>query len=467
LEIKGKKILIVGLGRAGLAAARFAVGRGAQVTITDAKPAEMLERFMGELPEEVHTELGGHREESFTEADLIVVSPGVPPIDELRAAEAASVEVIDEAELAARYISGDLVGVTGTNGKSTTTVLLAKMLERLDRPVFAGGNLGVSLIRCADTEAAGPDGIVVAELSSFQLQRAPTIRPRVAVLLNIDEDHLDRHADMEEYAAAKARIFANQSSSDFAVVNGDQPACLEAARLGNGRLLAFRDTKSVEEGAFLSGDELVIRPPEGEELRIPGSIVALTGRHNLSNALAACLTASLFGVSAKAMREALSSFRGLAHRMQEVGVVDGVRYYDDSKATNVSSAVGSLSGLDDRFVLIGGGKHKGSSYAPLRPVLEERCEGIVLIGQAAEQMERELAGAAPIERAGDMTEAVEKGASLARPGVAVVLCPACSSYDMFRDFEERGDAFARAVLDRKEAASSDGSGLPESERRRS
>jgi UDP-N-acetylmuramoylalanine--D-glutamate ligase len=311
--------------------------------------------------------------------------------------------------------------------------------------VFVGGNLGVSLIRSADSEASGPNGVVVAELSSFQLQRAPGIHPRVAMLLNIDEDHLDRHADMEEYVAAKSRIFANQTAADFAIVNGDQEPCREAARAGNGRVLTFRDGEEVEVGAFLSAEELVIRPPVGAEIRIPGSVIALTGRHNWSNGLAACLAASLFGVSAQRMREVLATFEGLAHRMQAVGEIDGVSFFDDSKATNVSSAVGSLSGLGRKFVLIAGGKHKGSSYAPLRPILERAAEGAVLIGEAAALMEEQLAGATRIDRATTLDEAVRKAFALARPGMGVVLCPACSSYDMFRDFEQRGEAFAQAV----------------------
>lgn len=458
MERKEANILVVGLGRAGLAAANFMAGRGHRVTITDAKSADQLEPWITRLDASVARELGGHREATFCGADLIVTSPGVPSIAPLEKARRAGVEIIDEAELASRQVCGELIGVTGTNGKSTTTVLIGKMLESLGRPVFVGGNLGIPLIACAETEAAASDGIVVAELSSFQLQRTPTLHPRVAVLLNLEADHLDRHADMKEYAEAKSRIFARQESADYAVVNGDDEKCLQLARRGAAVPLLFRDGIPLRTGAFLEDDTLVIRAPGAAEMRLDGDAVALAGRHNLKNALAACLVAALFGVKEAAMLQVLRTFTGLPHRMQFVDTVDGVRFFNDSKATNVSAAVGSLSGLHAPFVLIAGGRHKGTRYRPLRSVLETYGVGVVLIGEAAERMAADLDGVAPITRAADMQAAVRHAfrhaveAKTKRTVPAVVLCPACSSYDMFRDFVHRGQTFEAAVkaLQRRE-----------------
>lgn len=441
-----QKILIVGLGRAGMAAASFAAKSGGRVVVTDSRGREHFKQILALLPESVELELGGHRMESFLRTDLIVVSPGVGPIEELKAAAKAGIPVIDEAQFAASLIRGELIAVTGTNGKSTTSVLLARMLRETGRPVFVGGNLGNPLTECLSTEACNEGGLVVAELSSFQLQRSPDIAPSVAVLLNLNEDHLDRHKDMEEYAEAKEMIFRNQTSDDWALVNGDQEICISLARKHQGRLLYFSDRKKADSkpGGYLDGDTIVIALPDREEVRIFAGSIPLHGRHNLTNACAAAIIASLYGADSNDIQNGLRAFEGLPHRMQKTGILEGVTFYNDSKATNVSAAVGTLQGLEGRFVLIAGGRHKGSSYSPLLSVLQDRCDALVLIGEAAKRMKKELGGAARVVTAGDMKEALYEAYRLASPGSSVVLCPACSSYDMFEDYEKRGDAFAEA-----------------------
>ncbi len=441
-----KKYLVVGFGRAGKAAASFLVSRGHFVKVTDSRGLDKFDAKQLELPQEVELEMGGHRLESFLSADMIIASPGVPWIDEMRAARKAGVPIVDEAQLAAWEIKGDLIAITGTNGKSTTTVLLGKMLEATERDVFFGGNLGNPLIECVEKDAAKKGGLVVGELSSFQLQRCPDLRPKTAVLLNLDEDHLDRHENMEEYAQAKAMIFKNQTQHDWALVNGDQEKCLSIGQSSKGNLLMFRDGVEVKKGGYLKGDRILVTLPGREPLEISSEGMALNGRHNLKNALAASIVASIYGVSRKNIEDVLRKFAGLPHRMQRIGTHCGVGFYDDSKATNVSSAVGTLQGLEGRFVLIAGGKHKGSSYEPLKEVLSAGCDALVLLGEAAPIMEAQLTTSVPkVVRVEDMKEAVFEAFRRAGEESSVVLCPACSSYDMFEDFEKRGEAFAEAV----------------------
>ncbi len=445
MDLAGKSVLVVGLGLSGVAAARFCAHKQARVTVNDIRNAEALAVPLGRLPGTVQVVLGAHPESLFSSVDLIVLSPGVPPLPALDAARAAGVQILGEIELAAQYLDGEVVAVTGTNGKSTTTSWIGEMLAGLGRPLFVGGNLGVPLIEAAGTGAAGPDGIAVAELSSFQLETCTSLRPKVALLLNLTEDHLDRYGSMEDYAAAKARIFAAQTDEDWAVVNGDQPDCVALTAAIGARVLRFSVTGSVDHGASLSGDDIVLRIRGRAPMHLSTGTIGLVGRHNLENAMAAGLAASLLGAGRDQIQAALDNFGGLPHRMQHVGERRGVRFYNDSKATNVSAVVGSLSGFPGQYVLVAGGRHKGAPYTPLRSVLQGRARGLVLLGEAADQLAEDLAGVAPIQRAETLAEAVQKAARLAEPGEAVVLSPACSSYDMFTNFEMRGEAFAAAV----------------------
>jgi UDP-N-acetylmuramoylalanine--D-glutamate ligase len=459
VELSGKRVLVVGLGRSGLGAALLCLARGAVVTVTDSRaPADLagpLERLGGRAT----LDLGGHSDESFAAAELIVLSPGVPELPQLVAARRRGAQILGELELAYRFIQAPVVAITGTNGKSTTTSLLGAMIEASGRPTFTGGNLGAPLVEAVGSEASGPGGALVLELSSFQLETVSSFRAQVALLLNLSEDHLDRHPSYEAYLVAKARIFERQTAVDFAVINGapDQlPECLRLLRSGGeaGQTLAFcgaRDAalpSGVAAGAWADDEALWVQLPQAAAESVPRALLRLPGRHNLQNALAALLGARLAGAGIDACARGLEGFSGLPHRMELVAEAGGVRYYNDSKATNVGAVVGSLSGFERRVVLIAGGKDKGGDYQPLIPVLQQAARCVVLIGAAADRIAGALQGSGvPIQRAEDLPAAVRLAATLARPSEAVVLSPACSSYDMFVNYEERGRVFARAARD--------------------
>ncbi|HEX2570040.1 MAG TPA: UDP-N-acetylmuramoyl-L-alanine--D-glutamate ligase [Polyangia bacterium] len=468
-RLEGRRVVVVGAGRTGVAVARFATERGARAVLTDVRAESALAGALAGLPAAVELELGGHREASFRAADLIVISPGVPPsLPELRAARDAGIPVLGEVELASRYVKAPIVAVTGTNGKSTVTSLCGEIAVATGRPAFVGGNLGTPLITAVGTPAAEVGGIVVCEVSSFQLETCETFHPRAAVLLNITPDHLDRHGSMTAYADAKMRVVRNLGEGDVFVWNEDDPVSAEAyGRHAGGWLPTLtystrgrpqhrwvRDlgdgVVSFEVGGYLDGETLVLRlppPAAQEEERYPASELALVGRHNLGNALAAFLAMRGSGVATAAeVREGARRFRPLPHRMELVGEWHGVRFYDDSKGTNVAAVVASLDGFPKPFLLIAGGRDKGGSYAPLREVLgRNMARGAILIGEAADKIASALEGVVPIHRAASMDEAVTRAAALAVGGDAVVLSPACSSFDMFDNYEHRGRVFRAAV----------------------
>ena len=443
MELSGKNAMVVGLGESGLAVVRFLAARGAHVRVNDRRDAETLGAAATEVAAlDADLVLGGHPDSAFEGLDLIVVSPGVPPLPQLDEAERRGVPVMSEVELAARFIEAPLVAITGTNGKSTVTTLIGEMCRRLGRPVFIGGNLGRPMIEAAGTDAGAQGGLVIVELSSFQLERVSQMKAHVAVLLNITPDHLDRYRSFEAYAAAKARIFERQDAEDFAVLPADAPDLRELI-VDDGTVVLFDgrngDVRVVDE--VLTDTQSSLRVPVGE-LRIRGS-------HNVSNACAAVLVARLLGVRDDDIASVLREFKGLAHRMQYVRSVDGVEYIDDSKATNVGAAVASIDGLTGstgKIVLIAGGVDKGGSYQPLRRRMSEDGRGVVVLGEAASLLERAFTDS-PIElrHATSMRDAVTRAAELARPGDTVLLAPACSSFDMFRSYAERGDHFQRAV----------------------
>ncbi len=446
LDLNDKRVLVVGLGRSGIAAARLCAGQGARVTVTDKRPASDLAAATAQLPGDVARELGGHRRETFLAADLIVLSPGVPEIPELAAARTAGVAITGELELAGQFVSAPIVAITGTNGKSTTTTLIGEMLRATGRPTFVGGNLGEPLAEAIGTPAAEADGFCVVEASSFQLETVRTFRPRVAVLLNITPDHLDRYDGMDGYVAAKARIFAAQDAADYAVVNADDLLSVRAAATAPSRQLQFSIARPLAAGAWLQDGALaVLVPGEGVET-YPADLPWLAGqRHNQANALAALLAARLAGASREAARAGLLGFRPLAHRMELVADAGGVAYYDDSKGTNVGAVVAALDGFPRPVVLIAGGRDKGGDYAPLAEVLARVGRAAILIGEAADKMEAAFRGHVPVQRAATMEAAVTAARASARPGDVVVLSPACSSFDMFRDYAHRAEVFRTAV----------------------
>jgi UDP-N-acetylmuramoylalanine--D-glutamate ligase len=433
MDLSGKHVVVVGLGKSGIAAARLALAHGARVTGTDAAPIAKLSPEIQRLGATLVC--GSHEGVPFPSADLIVVSPGVPELTELAVAERAGVPVIGELELALGFTDVPAIAVGGTNGKSTTTTLLGDMLKAAGKRTFVGGNLGTPL-----SDVVGdPWDVLVLEVSSFQLERAPSFRPRVSILLNVTEDHLDRYPSFDDYAAAKGNAFVNQGPDDVAIVPAGDAVCLEQARRGRGRLVTFGP-----EGAYAVEPRMVVERATGERFSLADS--ELHGWHNFGNAAAAIAAARAFGVERGAIERAIAGFRALGHRMALAGVVDGIRFYDDSKATNVGAAVTALSGLfEPRGVLIAGGRDKLGSYAPLVQALAQKGRAAVLIGEAAERIAEAVGDTVPVERAASLGDAVRAAHRLARPGDAVLLAPACSSFDMFASYAERGDRFVEAV----------------------
>jgi UDP-N-acetylmuramoylalanine--D-glutamate ligase len=462
MKLDGKRVTVVGLAQTGISVARFLASRGARVTITDSQGAGRLaDRVAALAGAGVTFELGGHVLESFTRADLVVMSPGVPELHETRAARAAGVEVIAEIELAYRFLHPDahLIAITGTNGKSTTTALTGALCQAFSDmgapPTFCGGNLGNHpLIDAVDHPANTAGGFVVAEVAGFMLETCTSFRPKVAACLNITEDHLDRYGTMDVYASMKTRVYQWQTEHDAAIANAGCARTLAGAQKARSTLYLFDSSHEVERGAFFapgdSGDRghIVLRLGAGEDERYPVADLPIIGTHNLENAMAAYLAARLSGVPAQAIRAGARSFVPQKHRMELIGARQGVHYYDDSKGTNVAAVAASMRGFPRPAVLIAGGVDKGGSYQPMFEALSGVARGLVLIGQARPLI-RAAARAAgvtyPVVEADTMEDAVRKASDLAREGDAVVLSPACSSYDMFQNFGERGMAFRAAV----------------------
>jgi UDP-N-acetylmuramoylalanine--D-glutamate ligase len=439
MDVRGKSAVVVGLGRSGVAAASLLLARGAKVACTDAAAREKLSAAAIALEAQgAKLSVGGHDPALFAAADFVVISPGVPAFPAVAAVEESGREVIGEMELASRFVTAPIVLVGGTNGKSTTTALTGEMLSRAGMRTFVGGNFGIPLAEVVD-EAWD---VLVLEISSFQAERVPTLHARAHALLNVTDDHLDRYPSFEAYAHAKGNPFERMTARDAAIVpHGDAIVARQAAR-GRARVVTF-SAESVMADLCRDGD--VLR----DRLRgraYPLSALRIAGTHNLANACASIGLASELGAGEEAIAAALAAFTGLGHRTALVGEIDGVRYYDDSKGTNVGASVAALRGLaEPRAVLIAGGRDKLGAYDPLVEALRDRGRALVLIGEAAPRIEAAAQGVLPIARAATMPAAVAAARELAREGDAVLLSPACSSFDMFRDYKERGDVFAEAV----------------------
>ncbi len=456
LELRGKTIVVVGLAQTGIAVAKLCARRGARVIVTDGKPAAKLAGPIAQLDGvPVTWQLGGHDLAAFTSADLIVMSPGVPTLPEMTAARAAGVEVIAEIELAYRMLDpgATLIAITGTNGKSTTTALTGALCEASGRPTFCGGNLGnMPLIDAVDHPANVPGGLIVAEVAAFMLENCTTFRGNAGVLTNVTEDHLDRFGTMARYAEIKGRIWDFQRAEDLAIANAADPATMAETIGIPSRLFTFdsRPGATTERGAFVSADrsQLVLRGVTAAEERYPVDDLVIVGNHNLENAMCAYLATRGLGVPREAIRAGARAYRPLPHRMELVGDKANVYFYDDSKGTNVASVAASVRGFPRKLVLIAGGVDKGGSYQPMLEALDGVCKGIVLIGAAAPLIRAAAAahGASyPVIDAGDMHDAVRRATELCAPGDAVVLSPACASYDMFQNFGHRGRVFREAV----------------------
>jgi UDP-N-acetylmuramoylalanine--D-glutamate ligase len=443
-DLQGKRVLVVGLARTGVAASLFCAGHGAIVTATDSKPeAEIAETAARLRAAGVKLELGVHSRDIFLAQDLIVVSPGVPArLPPLELARAQGIPVWSEVELAWRFLRGKLVAITGSNGKTTTTSLVAHILQTAGMETLVGGNIGVPLLDLV--QASTESSVTVAEISSFQLETIEEFRPEVGVLLNLTPDHLDRHESFEAYAAAKMRLFENQLDSDAAVLNADDPEITKRVP-SRGHVYWFSRQKRAAEGAFVRDGDIIFRAGGSEAIVARRCDIALRGEHNLENVLAACAAAFLAGAPAAAIANGVKTFRAVEHRLEFVAEVGGVQFYNDSKATNVDATLKAVEAFPGPLLVILGGKDKGSPYTPLIEPLRERARLAILIGAAAEKIAADLGDAVAVERAGTLERAVKLALERAQPGDVVLLAPACSSFDQFENYEQRGRVFKELV----------------------
>jgi UDP-N-acetylmuramoylalanine--D-glutamate ligase len=448
VQLKGKRVLVVGLAKSGIASALFLIERGSSVTATDAKPESALGSSILELKSRGITVRAGEAQPSVEDFDLVVVSPGVPiNTPAIQQAQARGIPVIGEVELAAQFLKGHIIAITGSNGKTTTTALTGEVLASGRKKVLVGGNIGTPAISLVANST--DDGYVVLEVSSFQLETIQTLRPAVSVVLNITPDHLDRHGSMEAYVAAKARIFENQTRSDFAVLNFDDATCRSmAAKIDqtSGPSIAwFSRLKEVERGAFVRDGRILWRDRTGQLEIMLASEVPLKGAHNLENALAAISAGVLAGCQPADIARAVREFKAVEHRLEFVATVRGVHYFNDSKATNVDATVKALESFPANIHLILGGKDKGSDYTVLRPLIEARVKRIYTIGAAAKKIESQLRDSAEIASAGTLGEALRQASESASARDVVLLAPACASFDQFENYEHRGRTFKELV----------------------
>ncbi len=444
MELKDKRVLVVGLGKSGVASALFLKAHGARVTVSDTKSGDELHNEIPALLDQgITVETGGHGERTFRGQDLIVVSPGVPTdAPPLVQARALGEQVIGEIELAALFLPGPIVAITGSNGKTTTTTLTGEILTAAGLPTLVGGNIGTPAISLA--EHAKPESITVLEVSSFQLETIQSFRPKIAVVLNVTPDHLDRHRTLENYVDAKARIFENQGADDFTVLNEDDPTCAALAERTRAQVFWFSRQKEVKQGAGVRDRKILFRDITGQREIMQVSEIPLKGAHNLENVLAAACAASLMGCAPEKIGQAVRAFKAVEHRLEFVATVRGVDYYNDSKATNVDATIKALESFPAGIHLILGGKDKGSDYTVLNELLRERVTRVYTIGAAAGKIESQLRNV-EVVHAETLENAVRKASVAARPGEVVLLAPACASFDQFKSYEHRGKMFKDIV----------------------
>jgi UDP-N-acetylmuramoylalanine--D-glutamate ligase len=445
MDLKNQRVLVVGLGKSGVAAALFLKGHGAHVTVSDTKSEDELRAEIPVLLDQgIAVETGGHGERTFRGQDLIVVSPGVP-VDAapLVQARALGESVIGEVELAAQFLPAPIIAITGSNGKTTTTTLTGEILAGAGFRTLVGGNIGTPAISLA--ERATTASFIVLEVSSFQLETIKTFRPRVAAILNITPDHLDRHRTFQTYIEAKARIFENQQSDDFAVLNADDPTTLGLGGRTRAQVFLFSRKKEIEKGACLRDGRVLFRDASGQREIMLASEIPLKGAHNLENALAAICVCAVLGCEPQRIRRAVQQFKAVEHRLEYVATIQGVEYYNDSKATNVDATIKALESFPANVHLILGGKDKGSDYTVLNELLRTRVKRVYTIGAAAAKIESQMKGAAEIVHAETLENAVRRAAAVAQEGDVVLLAPACASFDQFQNYEHRGQVFKQTV----------------------
>jgi UDP-N-acetylmuramoylalanine--D-glutamate ligase len=449
MELNGKRVLVVGLGKSGVASALFLKAHGARVTVSDTKSGDELHNEIPVLLDHgITVETGGHGERTFRGQDLIVVSPGVP-VDALPLAQArtAGEIVIGEIELAAQFLPGPLIAITGSNGKTTTTTLAGEIMTAAGFPTLVGGNIGTPAISLAGQ--AKPETVIVLEVSSFQLETIETFRPKIAVVLNVTPDHLDRHGTFDAYVDAKARIFENQGSGDFAVLNADDPTCAAMVARTKAQVFWFSRQKEVQRGAWVRDGNILFRDVSKRSEVMLVSEIPLKGAHNLENVLAAVCAGALMGCAPEKIRQAVRDFKAVEHRLEFVATVRGVDYYNDSKATNVDATIKALESFPAGVHLILGGKDKGSDYSLLNDLLRQRVKRVYTIGAAAAKIESQIVsskdGGPEVVPAETLENAIRKANAAAQPGDVVLLAPACASFDQFKNYEHRGQMFKEIV----------------------
>jgi len=444
MELNGKRVLVVGLGKSGVASALFMKAHGARVTVSDTKSGDELRNEIPVLLDNgIIVETGGHGDRTFRGQDLIVVSPGVP-VDAPPLVQARSLgeSVIGEIELAAQFLPGPIVAITGSNGKTTTTTLTGEIMTAAGFPALVGGNIGTPAISLA--ERAKPETVIVLEISSFQLETIQTFRPKIAVVLNVTPDHLDRHRTFEIYTGAKARIFENQQSGDYDVLNADDPTCVTMGQKAPSQVFWFSRHKEIERGAWVRDGNIVFRDASGQREVLQVSDIPLKGNHNLENVLAAVCAGALMGCAPEKIRQAVHEFKAVEHRLEFVATIRGVDYYNDSKATNVDATIKALESFPSNIHLILGGKDKGSDYTVLNDLLRQRVKRIYTIGAAAAKIESQVKGP-EVVHAETLENAIRKANAAALSGDIVLLAPACASFDQFKSYEHRGKVFKEIV----------------------
>lgn len=444
MNLESKEVLIVGFGKTGEELCRFLLNQGANVTVSEKREAEELSEKMDFWQDRgVVFETGGHHRDTFLTAHLIIPSPGVPKIPELEVAMAKGVEVLSEVELAFRFLKGRVVGITGTNGKSTTTTLAHKILQDGGIKSNLAGNIGTPLIGFVDTSE--DDHIYVTELSSFQLEYVKKFRAAISVLLNVSPDHLDWHGSFADYFEAKKHLLALQEEEDITILNRDDSLVWNLRRKIKSKVFGFSRSHRVTPGCFIEKEWLVCSNGE-EESVIQTSEIPLHGVHNQENVMSSMLIGFLFNIPTQEVRDTIKAFRGLEHRLEEVASLQSVVFYNDSKATNVGATLKSLQSFDTKIILILGGKDKGGNFDLLRKPVQEQVKKVLVIGEAKEKITRAIKNDVPTESVSSLKEAVERGFAAASPGEIVLLAPACTSFDMFQNFEERGRVFKREVF---------------------
>lgn len=444
MHLAGKKITVVGMGKTGLAVAKFLGKKGAKVTVTDEKPSDQWGAGFELIAKEKWLEIGNYNAEILDDAEMIIPSPGVPPYNDLLvAALRAKIPVISEIELAYRFLKVPVIAVTGTNGKTTTTTLLGEILKNSGKKIFVGGNIGTPLIEYV--EGSQKEDFVVAEISSFQLQWIEKFCPFIAMLLNVTSDHFNYHGSFAEYLRVKTRVFANQGKSDFAILNAEDPAQEGIEKKIRSKIIKFSSSHELQSAIFLKKDIIIFKVPGSGEEQYPLSIINLPGLHNVENVMAAIMAARFCGCSQESIKASIADFRGLPHRIEFAGEKNSVKFYDDSKGTNVGSVVRALDTFTKPVILLLGGRDKDGDFETLKPLLSAKTKKVILFGEAQNRIASLIGGSVPYLKELKLREAIVIAYKNSQPGDVILLSPGCASFDEFTDYKERGDYFKKVV----------------------